>query len=89
MILDVTPTIPAPLSRLPDFAGNLFFSWHRPTRALFEALDPQLWAQSRGNPKRLLRTVDQGRLNAAAIELGSRLVGAESENGPYVDSGGR
>jgi starch phosphorylase len=68
LILDVTPTIPAPLSRLPDFASNLFFSWHRPTRALFEALDPQLWAQSRGNPKRLLRTVDQGRLNAAATE---------------------
>ncbi len=70
MILDVTPTIPEPLSRLPELASNLFFSWHRPTRALFEALDPVLWAQSRGNPKRLLRTVAQERLNVAALDAG-------------------
>ncbi|MCS6947053.1 MAG: alpha-glucan family phosphorylase [Steroidobacteraceae bacterium] len=67
-LLDVTPTIPAELGRLPELAGNLFFSWHRPTRALFEALDPQLWAQSRGNPKRLLRTIDQEALNRAAAD---------------------
>lgn len=66
LILDITPNIPLPLARLSELAGNLSFSWHRPTRALFEALDPQLWAQSRGNPKRLLRTVAQARLDAAA-----------------------
>ena len=38
-LLEVTPVIPDALSRLPELAGNLFFSWHRPTRALFEDLD--------------------------------------------------
>jgi starch phosphorylase len=67
-ILDITPNIPAPLARLPELAGNLYFSWHRPTRALFELLDPALWAQSRGNPKRVLRTIDQGVLERAAAD---------------------
>ena len=34
-LLEVTPVIPESLSRLPELAANLFFSWHRPTRALF------------------------------------------------------
>ena len=29
-LLEVTPVIPAALSRLPELAGNLFFGWHRP-----------------------------------------------------------
>ncbi|MDB6107329.1 MAG: hypothetical protein JWO52_7328, partial [Gammaproteobacteria bacterium] len=35
-LLEVTPVIPDSLGRLPELTGNLFFSWHRPTRALFE-----------------------------------------------------
>ncbi|MGH8305897.1 MAG: alpha-glucan family phosphorylase, partial [Steroidobacteraceae bacterium] len=58
-LLEVTPVIPAGLSRLPELAGNLFFSWHRPTRALFEDLDPGLWTQTGGNPRLMLRCVDQ------------------------------
>ena len=38
--LEVIPVVPQALARLSELAGNLFFSWHRPTRALFEALDP-------------------------------------------------
>src|SRR6266700_3668465 len=48
-LLEVTPVIPESLSRLPELAGNLFFSWHRPTRALFEDLDPELWNQTVDN----------------------------------------
>jgi starch phosphorylase len=65
-LLEVTPVIPAPLSRLPELAGNLFFGWHRPTRALFEDLDPELWKQTSGNPRLLLRCVSQSTLDRAA-----------------------
>jgi starch phosphorylase len=65
-LLEVTPVIPGSLGRLPELAANLFFSWHRPTRALFEDLDPELWKQSNGNPRLMLRCVDQNRLDRSA-----------------------
>jgi starch phosphorylase len=58
-LLEVTPVIPGSLSRLTELAGNLFFSWHRPARALFEDLDPELWKQTNGNPRLMLRCVSQ------------------------------
>ncbi len=58
-LLEITPTIPRSLARLPELAANLFFSWHRPIRALFEDLDPELWKQTNGNPRLMLRCVDQ------------------------------
>ncbi|HEX4387337.1 MAG TPA: DUF3417 domain-containing protein, partial [Steroidobacteraceae bacterium] len=58
-LLEVTPVIPAALARLPELAANLFFSWHRPTRALFDDLDPELWKQTNGNPRLVLRCVNQ------------------------------
>ena len=48
--LEVNPTLPAPLSRLAELAANLRFSWHRPTRKLFETLDPELWKDVSGSP---------------------------------------
>jgi starch phosphorylase len=65
-LLEVTPVIPANLSRLPELAANLFFSWHRPTRALFEDLDAELWKQSSGNPRLILRCVNQSCLERCA-----------------------
>ena len=65
-LLEVTPVIPGSLSRLPELAANLFFSWHRPTRALFEDLDPELWKQTNGNPRLMLRCVNQGTLERCA-----------------------
>ena len=65
-LLEVTSPIPAPLSRLPELAANLFFSWHRPARALFQDLDPELWEQVDGNPRLMLRCLDQTRLERAA-----------------------
>jgi starch phosphorylase len=65
-LLEVTPAIPAALSRLPELASNLFFGWHRPTRALFEDLDPELWKQTGGNPRLMLRCVQQATLDLAA-----------------------
>src|ERR1700739_1953812 len=65
-LLGVTPALPASLSRLPELAANLFFSWHRPTRALFEDLDPELWKQTNGNPRLVLRCVNQLTLDRCA-----------------------
>ncbi|HXN09914.1 MAG TPA: alpha-glucan family phosphorylase, partial [Steroidobacteraceae bacterium] len=66
--IEIFPLIPASLARLPELAGNLFFSWHRPTRALFEDLDPELWSQTSGNPRLLLRCVNQAHLERAAAD---------------------
>src|SRR5215472_7431534 len=69
-LLEVTPVIPPALARLPELAGNLFFSWHRPIRALFEDLDPELWKQTNGNPRLMIRCVDQLALERAANDGG-------------------
>ena len=69
-LLEVTPVVPAALARLPELAGNLFFGWHRPTRALFEDLEPELWKQSGGNPRLVLRCVAQDKLDRAAKDKG-------------------
>jgi glycogen phosphorylase len=68
-LLEVTPVVPEALSRLPELASNLFFGWHRPTRALFEDLDRELWKQTGGNPRLLLRCVSQEVLSYAAQDV--------------------
>src|SRR5688572_3695549 len=67
-LLEITPVIPQALERLPELAANLFFGWHRPTRALFEDLDKELWEQTGGNPRLLLRCVEQAALERAATD---------------------
>jgi starch phosphorylase len=67
-LLEITSTVPFALARLSELAANLFFSWHRPTRALFEDLDHELWDQVNGNPRLMLRCVDQRRLEQAATD---------------------
>src|SRR6202043_4160059 len=66
--LEVTPAVPRALARLPELAANLFFSWHRPTRALFEDLDRELWKQAGGNGRLMLRCMSQDTLDAAAAD---------------------
>src|ERR1039457_3652759 len=65
-LLEVTPVIPRALARLPELAANLFFSWHRPTRTLFEDLDRELWKQASGNGRLMLRCLSQEALDTAA-----------------------
>ena len=65
-LIEIYPTIPASLARLPELARNLFFSWHRPTRALFEDLEPELWQQVGGNLLLMLRCINQENLDRAA-----------------------
>jgi glycogen phosphorylase len=66
---EVNPSLPEHLGRLPELAANLRFSWHRPTRRLFEAIDETLWNAVGGNPRLFLRCVDQTALDRAAASL--------------------
>ena len=65
-LLEIVPVAPEALARLRELASNLFFSWHRPIRALFEDLDPELWHQCGGNPRLMLRILPQAALDRAA-----------------------
>jgi glycogen phosphorylase len=65
-LIEISPVIPAALARLPELAGNLSYSWHRPTRALFEDLDQALWRQTKANPRLMLRCVSQEILDSAS-----------------------
>jgi glycogen phosphorylase len=69
-LIEVSPIIPAALARLPELASNLSYSWHRPTRALFEDLDKNLWRETHSNPRLLLRCVSQAALDAVAADSG-------------------
>lgn len=67
--LQVLPRLPEKIARLEELTANFWFSWHRPTRRLFNMLDRELWWKTGRNPKVFLRCVDQGILeNAAANE---------------------
>src|SRR6476469_2263178 len=66
--LEVNPRIPQRLARLNELAGNLWYSWDRPTRALFARLNPALWDAVSHNPKALLKRIDEQRLLDAAAD---------------------
>ncbi len=65
-IIEVNPSMPERLGRLPELANDLWYSWHRPTRSLFSQLNPHLWKRTGHNPKLFLRSVDQKNLEKAA-----------------------
>jgi starch phosphorylase len=66
--IDVNPRIPARLARLTDLAGNLWYSFDRPTRALFARLHPALWEAIGHCPKAMLKRIDEHRLVSAAAD---------------------
>ncbi|MFO7581683.1 alpha-glucan family phosphorylase [Guyparkeria sp.] len=65
-LLEIRPSLPDRLARLGDLAGNLYYSWSRPVRDLFDAIDTTTWTDCEGNPVRFLQLVPQLRLEAAA-----------------------
>jgi starch phosphorylase len=66
--LEVNPRIPKRLERLEELANNLWYSWDRPTRALFAKLNPALWEAVGHSPKALLKRIDEQRLIDAATD---------------------
>ncbi|HVP22135.1 MAG TPA: alpha-glucan family phosphorylase [Anaerolineaceae bacterium] len=66
----VTPSLPQNLSRLQDLAYNLRWSWNHDTIDLFRRLDNDLWEKTGHNPVLMLGTIEQARLEAAAVDQG-------------------
>ncbi len=66
--LEVNPRIPKRLARLEELACNLWYSWDRPTRALFAKLNPALWDAVAHCPRAMLKRVDEQRLIDAASD---------------------
>jgi glycogen phosphorylase len=83
----VRTTLPEPLHPLGELVENLRWSWHLPTRELFAAVDPQVWAQVEGDPGRLLGAVSPERLEALAAdgEFVERVRLAAEDLRHYVD----
>src|SRR5947207_3055459 len=66
--LEVNPRIPKRLARLEELQKNLWYSWDRPTRALFAKLNPALWDAVGHSPKAMLKRIDEQRLIDAATD---------------------
>ena len=60
------PIIPDRIRRLPEIAGDLWWTWHTEAREVFRQLDYQLWRQTAHNPVLMLRNISQEMLNSAA-----------------------
>jgi starch phosphorylase len=45
------PYLPARIEGLTHLAKNLWWSWNREARVLFQTIDPSLWGMTRHNPR--------------------------------------
>src|SRR5262245_66425008 len=66
----VFPDIPAPLEPLLELAHNLWWVWHPDAVELFRRLDRELWEAVYHNPVKLLGSITQIKLAAAAEDDG-------------------
>jgi starch phosphorylase len=64
--LTVRAALPDQLAPLGEIVSNLRWSWHPDSLDLLESVDPDLWAESNGDPAKLLGGVSNDRLNALA-----------------------
>ncbi|HEU4682731.1 MAG TPA: DUF3417 domain-containing protein, partial [Gemmatimonadales bacterium] len=62
------PYLPARIEGLASIAMNLWWSWSREARALFQSIDEALWHRTRHNPLELLCRVDPARIAACASD---------------------
>ncbi|RPF20216.1 alpha-glucan family phosphorylase [Myceligenerans xiligouense] len=66
----VRTVLPEPLAALDELSHNLRWSWHAPTRELFAGVDPELWADVKGDPVTFLAALGSERLSALAADEG-------------------
>src|SRR3954469_18980664 len=66
----VFPDVPAPLQPLLEMAQNLWWVWHPDAADLFRRLERNLWEEVYHNPVKLLGTIPQSKLMAAAVDEG-------------------
>ncbi|MBS1720090.1 MAG: alpha-glucan family phosphorylase [Armatimonadetes bacterium] len=59
---EVVRDLPEALRPLMKLAMNFHWSWHSPTRDLFQSIDKDLWAESNSNPVAFLQGLDAGKL---------------------------
>jgi glycogen phosphorylase len=64
----VRPAVPKTLSRMPELAYNLLWSWEPVIRGLFRRLDPGLWRDCGYNPVLMLGRIPQASLERAAAD---------------------
>ena len=64
----ILPSLPEPLKALHTIAFNLRWAWNHDTIELFRRLDRDLWETVFHNPVRMLGTIDQTKLEAAAAD---------------------
>jgi len=83
----VRTVLPASLEALGELALNLRWSWHTPTKSLFEDLDPALWERVGGDPVQLLGGLGPARLAALADDpdVVRRVAEAEADLRGYLD----
>ncbi len=62
------PYLPARIEGLSAIAMNLWWSWNREARRLFQSIDEPLWHDTRHNPLELLCRVDPARIAACASD---------------------
>jgi starch phosphorylase len=60
------PAVPERLSRLPELAYDLWWTWNVKAREVFRQLDYPLWRQTAHNPVRMLRLITPDLLDRAA-----------------------
>ncbi|MDJ0318046.1 MULTISPECIES: alpha-glucan family phosphorylase [Arthrobacter] len=82
----VRTVIPTEISALTRLATNLRWSWHLPTRALFEFLNPELWETSRHDPLAMLAAMSREQLLDLATnpEIVARVAAAETSLETYL-----
>jgi starch phosphorylase len=67
---EVVPSLPEPLKPLLDLAYNLWWTWHPEAVELFIRLDRNLWQETYHNPVKMLGSISQQTLDAAARDEG-------------------
>jgi starch phosphorylase len=86
----VRPTLPTSLTPLRALVNNLRWTWHRPTRELFAAIDQELWESCAHNPLRLLSEVPARRIEQLSSDPAflERMHAAEAELQAYLQEPG-
>ena len=64
----VRHVLPEAIEDLDELARNLRWSWHEPTRALFESIDPDRWREVGHDPMRMLGATPVERLDELAAD---------------------
>src|SRR4051812_23806636 len=66
----VFPDVPTPLQNLMELANNFWWVWQPDAVELFRRLDRDLWHAVYHNPVKMLGTIKQSKLAAAARDDG-------------------